>query len=116
MADTLTPCFLDWRTIDKAYPLVRDTIPGVTVNRWVKFSRAHLARRSPDRPRGVMTIQNAAGYILALFVFEVRDDLYASRILYLDHPERAGTAHHLGLCDRRRRESGEAERLPRDSG
>src|SRR4029077_3011704 len=38
-----------------------------------------------DRPRGVMTIQNAAGYILALFVFEVRDDLYEGRILYLDY-------------------------------
>jgi hypothetical protein len=85
MADTLTPCFLDWRTIDKAYPLVRDIMPDVTVNRWVKFSRAYLAHRSPDRPRGVMTIQNAAGYILALFVFEVRDDLYESRILYLDY-------------------------------
>jgi hypothetical protein len=85
MADTLTPCFLDWRTIDKAYPLVRDIIPGVTVKRWVQFSRACLAHRSPDRPRGVMTIQNAAGYILALFVFEVRDDLYESRILYLDN-------------------------------
>ena len=85
MADTLTPCFLDRRTIDKAYPLVRDIIPGVTVNRWVKFSRAYLAHRSLDRPRGVMTIQNAAGYILALFVFEVRDDLHESRILYLDH-------------------------------
>ena len=85
MADTLTPCFLDWRTIDKAYPLVRDIIPGLTVNRWVKFSRAYLAHRSPDRPRGVMTIQNAAGYILALFVFEVRDDLCESRILYLDY-------------------------------
>jgi hypothetical protein len=85
MADTLTPCFLDRRTIDKAYPLVRDIIPGVTVSRWAKFSRAYLAHRSPDRPRGVMTIQNAAGYILALFVFEVRDDLYESRILYLDH-------------------------------
>ncbi len=85
MADTLTPCFLDRRTIDKAYPLVRDVIPGLTVNRWVKFSRPYLAHRSLDRARGVMTIQNAAGYILALFVFEVRDDLYESRILYLDY-------------------------------
>jgi len=85
MTDTLTPCFLDWRTIDKAYPLVRDLFPGVTVNRWAQFSRAYIAHRSPDRPRGVMTIQNAAGYILALFVFEVRDDLYESRILYLDN-------------------------------
>ena len=85
MADTLTPRCLDRRTIDKAYPLVRDIIPGVTVNRWAQFSRAYLAHRSPDRPRGVMTIQNAAGYILALFVFEVRDDLYESRILYLDN-------------------------------
>jgi hypothetical protein len=85
MDNTLTPCFLDWKTIDKAYPLVRDVIPGITVNRWVQFSRAYLAHRSPDRPRGVMTIQNADGYILALFVFEVRDDLYEGRILYLDN-------------------------------
>jgi len=33
----------------------------------------------------MMTIQNAAGYILALFAFEVRDDLHENRIFYMDH-------------------------------
>jgi hypothetical protein len=32
-----------------------------------------------------MTIQNAAGYILSLFAFEVRADLRESRIFYMDH-------------------------------
>jgi len=41
--------------------------------------------RSPDWPRGVMTIQNAAGYILSLFAFEVRADLHESRIFCMDH-------------------------------
>jgi hypothetical protein len=33
----------------------------------------------------MMTMQNAAGYILSLFAFEVRADLHESRILYMDH-------------------------------
>ena len=85
MADMLTPRFLDRRTIDKAYPLVRNTVPGMTVDRWARFVRSQLAPRSPDWPRGMMTIQNAAGYILALFAFEVRDDLHENRIFYMDH-------------------------------
>jgi len=85
MADTLTPRFLDRRTIDKAYPLVRNIVPGMTAARWTQFVRPHLMPRSPDWPRGVMTIQNAAGYILSLFAFEVRADLHESRIFYMDH-------------------------------
>lgn len=41
--------------------------------------------RSPDWPRGVMTIQNAGGCILSLFAFEVRADLHESRIFCMDH-------------------------------
>jgi hypothetical protein len=84
MVDTLTPRFLDRRTIDKAYPLVRNMVPGMTAARWSQFVR-HLVPRSPDWPRGVMTIQNAAGYILSLFAFEVRADLHESRVLHMDH-------------------------------
>jgi len=76
MVVTLTPRFLDRRTIDKAYPLVRNIVPGMTAARWTQFVRPHLVPRSPDWPRGVMTIQNAAGYILSLFAFEVRADLH----------------------------------------
>ena len=34
MVDTLTPRFLDRRTIDKPYPLVRNIVPGMTAARW----------------------------------------------------------------------------------
>jgi hypothetical protein len=85
MVDTLTARFLDRRTIDKAYPLVRNIVPDMTVTRWTQFVRPHLVPRSPDWPRGVMTIQNATGYILSLFAFEVRADLHESRIFCMDH-------------------------------
>jgi hypothetical protein len=85
MVETLTARLLDRRTIDKAYPLVRNVIPGMTAARWTRFVRPQLALRSPDWPRGVMTIQNVAGYILSLFAFEVRADLHESRIFYMDH-------------------------------
>jgi hypothetical protein len=84
MLDTLTARFLDRNTISKAYPLVRDIVPGMTAARWTQFVRPYLVSRSQDWPRGVMTIQNAAGYILSLFAFEVRADLYESRIFRMD--------------------------------
>lgn len=95
MADTLTARFLDRRTIDNAYPLVRNIVPGMTVARWTRFVRRHLVARSPDWPRGVMTIQNATGCILSLFAFEVRADLHESRIFYMDNimiPDMPGRA------------------------
>ncbi len=85
MVDTLTPRFLDRRTIDKAYPLVRNIVPGMTAARWAQFVRPRLMPRSPDWPRGVMTIQNAVGCILSLFAFEVRANLHESRIFCMDH-------------------------------
>src|SRR5215469_11644365 len=85
MADTLTARFLDRRTIDKAYPLVRNIVPDMTAARWSRFVRPCLMPRSPDWPRGVMTIQNVAGCILSLFAFEVRADLHESRIFWMDH-------------------------------
>ena len=119
MVDTLTARFLERRTIDKAYPLVRNIVPDMTVARWTQFVRPHLVPRSPDWPRGVMTIQNAAGYILSLFAFEVRADLHESRIFYMDHimiPNLPGPRDALGLYDRRRRTAGGDEWLPRDLG
>jgi hypothetical protein len=85
MVDTLTPRFLERSTINKAYPLVRNIVPGMTTARWTQFVRLLLVARSPDWPRGVMTIQNAAGYILSLFAFEVRTDLREGRVFQMDH-------------------------------
>lgn len=85
MDDSLTPRLLDKSTIDRAFPLVRNLVPAITHERWTRFARPHLASRSPNWPRGLMAIQNPAGYILGLFVFEVRDDLYESRALCIDN-------------------------------
>jgi hypothetical protein len=76
---------LDRRMIDKAFPLVRNIVPGMTAARWARFVRPRLMPRSPDWPRGVMTVQNGGGCILSLFVFEVRADLHESRIFHMDH-------------------------------
>lgn len=72
---------LDKAGIDRAYPLVRNIAPGVTLERWNRFARPQISARSAKWPRGLMTVQNAAGYILGLFGFEVRDDLHQSRTL-----------------------------------
>ena len=85
MADTLIARLLDRATIDRAYPLARDILPGLTLDRWIRFVRPYLAPRRPDWPRGVMIMQNTAGYILGLFVFEVREDLQESRTLCVDN-------------------------------
>ena len=45
MAETLTPRFLDRKTIAKAYPLVRKTVPGMAVDRWTRFVRWQLVYR-----------------------------------------------------------------------
>lgn len=85
MNDALTPRLLDKSTVDRAFPLVRNLIPKITPDRWTQFARPHLASRSPHWPRGLMAIQNPGGYILGLFVFEVRDDLYETRALCIDN-------------------------------
>ncbi|MCC7046010.1 MAG: hypothetical protein IT562_04790 [Alphaproteobacteria bacterium] len=75
---------LDRSKIDQAYPLVRSLVPGITLSRWNAFVRPQLIVHSSAWPHGVMTIQNHKGYILGLFSFEVRDDLYESRTLCVD--------------------------------
>lgn len=85
MDDKLTPRLLDKGTIDRAFPLVRNLAPDITLDRWTRFAKPHLVSRSSEWPRGLMTIQNRAGYILGLFVFEVRDDLYEKRALSIDN-------------------------------
>ncbi len=85
MDDKLVPRLLDRMSIDRAFPLVRNLAPAITLDRWTRFARPHLTSRSPNWPRGLMTIQNPAGYILGLFAFEVRDDLQENRALCIDN-------------------------------
>jgi len=81
----LVPRLLDKAAIGRAYPLVLNIAPGITLERWNHFARPQIASRSSKWPRGLMTIQNAAGYILGLFVFEVRDDLHENRTLCISN-------------------------------
>ena len=85
MAEPLAPRLLDRDTIDRAYPLVRSIATGVTLDRWGRFARPLVSSRSSSWPRGLMTIQNAAGYILGLYGFEVRDDLQVNRTLCVEN-------------------------------
>lgn len=85
MLEPLAPRLLDRETIDQAYPLVRNLAAGITLDRWGRFARPLVSSRSASRPRGLMTIQNAAGYILGLYGFEVRDDLHINRTLCLEN-------------------------------
>lgn len=85
MSDPLAPRLLDRDSIDRAYPLVRNLAAGITLDRWGRFARPLVSSRSGTRPRGLMTIQNAAGYILGLFGFEVRDDLQVNRTLCIEN-------------------------------
>jgi hypothetical protein len=85
MLEPLAPRLLDRDKIDRAYPLVRNISAGITLDRWGRFARPLVSSRSTAWPRGLMTIQNAAGYILALFGFEVRDDLHESRTLCIEN-------------------------------
>jgi hypothetical protein len=85
MPDPLAPRLLDRDMIDRAYPLVRGIAADITLDRWNRFARPLVASRSTQWPRGLMTIQNKAGYILGLFGFEVRDDLHQSRTLWVEN-------------------------------
>lgn len=85
MDDALAPRLLDRDMIDRAYPLIRNIAPGITLDRWTRFARPLVTSRSATWPRGLMTIQNTTGCILGLFAFEVRDDLNDGRTLHLDN-------------------------------
>lgn len=85
MPEPLAPRLLDRNSIDRAYPLIRGIAAGITLDRWSRFARPLVGSRSASRPRGLMTIENAGGYILGLFGFEVRDELPNNRALCIEN-------------------------------
>ncbi len=76
---------LDKAAIGRAYTLVRNLAPGITLERWSRYARPQIASKSAKWPHGLMTIRNQGGYILALFAFGVRDDLHDSRTLSVNN-------------------------------
>jgi hypothetical protein len=85
MSETLVCRLLDRATIDRAFPLIRGIVPGITLDHWAHFVRKLLSTASARPRRGLMTVQNPSGYILGFFSFEVRDDLYETRSLLIDN-------------------------------
>lgn len=73
------------RQIRQAYALVRNELPDATEARWEAFARARTAAAGTIRKDGIMTLQNQTGYILGLFVYDVRDDLQDGRTLSVTH-------------------------------
>ncbi len=85
MEKLLSPRLLDRERIDQAFPLVRNLVPKLTLERWTRFARPQIVSRSSKWPRGLMTIQKTTGDILGLFGFEVRSTLNEGRELRLDN-------------------------------
>ncbi|HZD24903.1 MAG TPA: hypothetical protein VE631_01485 [Alphaproteobacteria bacterium] len=76
--------------IMQAYPLVQALAPGVTPARWREFAIEVLEDGSAhDTPRlgrwRIMTLQTAAGYLHALFIYQLRSDLRDGLCLDVAH-------------------------------
>ncbi|KAA0592225.1 phage tail protein X [Azospirillum lipoferum] len=86
------------RQIDQAYPLVCAIAPGLGVDQWRAFAAALLdsatgsgsgkgtvegAGRPADR--GIMTVQNAQGYMHGLFSYAAEPHLLHGRTLCVDN-------------------------------
>ncbi len=82
MDDSFIAKPLGQRQIDQAYPLVRAVAPDLGVEQWRAFAAVFLARKeAPAAPSGIMTVQNARGYIHGLYSFTVEQSLRHGRIL-----------------------------------
>ncbi|MFQ5973775.1 MAG: hypothetical protein ACE5Q3_15725 [Alphaproteobacteria bacterium] len=75
---------LDVRQITQAYPLIRALDPACSLESWRSYA-ASLTRRSKGvEASGVMTAQDADGYIYGLFTYRVVHGLRPARILLVD--------------------------------
>jgi hypothetical protein len=85
MDQSLVSRLFDRGMIEQAFPLVSTRIPGMTLDRWTRFALSHAGSRAGDWPRGLMAVQNPAGYILGMFAFEVREHLHEGRVLCVEN-------------------------------
>src|SRR3954470_22641826 len=94
MHDTYVAKPLIRRQIDQAFPVVQTIAPDLDVERWRDFAAAVLAvqelefesgstgrMEAAPHPRGIMTVQNARGYIHGLFSYTVEEHLRHGRVL-----------------------------------
>lgn len=73
------------RQVNQAYALVRHALPHASPARWDAFARARIGNDGLRRNHGIMTLQSQAGYILGLFIYDLRDDLQDGRTLSVSH-------------------------------
>lgn len=91
------------RQIDQAYPLVCAMAPGLGIDRWRAFAAAVLDSATlgggaegvggdgaagegrPPGSRGIMTVQNAQGYLHGLFSYTAEPHLLHGRTLCVDN-------------------------------
>jgi hypothetical protein len=100
MDDSFIAKPLGRRQIDQAYPLVCAIAPGLGVDQWRAFAAALLdsatvgsstkGRRGGGTDglpaaRGIMTVQNAQGYMHGLFSYSVEAQLLHGRTLCVDN-------------------------------
>ena len=116
MHDTYVAKPLIRRQIDQAFPVVQTIAPDLDVDRWRDFAAAVLSGRELEseneptvrlgegaapHPRGIMTVQNARGYIHGLFSYTAEEHLRHGRVLtvenfiVLDLFDMAGAADEL---------------------
>lgn len=82
-------CPLPHRQVDQAFPLVQLAAPGLTLDRWRAYAAALVGAGNGHghrpQPQGIVTAQDAKGYIHGLFCYAVQDDLSLGRALGVQH-------------------------------
>ncbi len=78
------------RQIDQAYPLLCVIAPGLAVEQWRAFAAAVLdtngeAGGAPARRTGIMTVQNARGYLHGLFSYAIEEHLRHGRVMSVEN-------------------------------
>lgn len=69
----------------QAFPLVQALDKRLTPQYWRRFAEATLANRERADFGHIMTLQTTSGYIHALFVYWIREDLRDGRRMDVDH-------------------------------
>jgi len=89
-ADRFTAVPLDPRRIDQAYPVVQAVMPDIAAAEWRGYAASLLGRDD----RGIMVLQDPAGYLHGLFAYAAVPHLGRGRVLRIE------CFVALGLLDR----------------
>jgi hypothetical protein len=72
----------------QAYSLVQAVHPRLSLEAWRRYARSRLERRGTTGPaarRGILSLENQHGCILALYAFRVEPDLLQGRALRCEY-------------------------------